>query len=140
MFCSFFDRDTCWWLPPAIRACVREVGIGLGVFPSSSTEAPSGWCSLSSHQGTMVQLDSGLPRVVMCGFLFLVSLWIKTEQRQSSHLSKIVSEPCWIRSALAKSSPSRIVLQHLSCHLPPSGYRWSLELSSLGISDEILYW
>lgn len=27
MFCSFFDRDTCWRLPPAIQACVREVGL-----------------------------------------------------------------------------------------------------------------
>lgn len=62
---------------------------GLGVSPpSSSTEAPSSWFSLSSHRGTMVQLDSGLPRVVMCDFLFLVSLWIKNEQRQSSHLRK----------------------------------------------------
>lgn len=95
---------------------MREVGDRPGRFPSPSTEAPSSWLS----QGTMVQLDSGLPRVVMCDLL-LVSLWIKTEQRQSSHLSKKVSEPCWMRLDLAKSSPSRAVLQHLSCHLPTSG-------------------
>lgn len=40
MFHSCSDRDTCWWLPPAIQACVREggerreVGDWPGHFPS----------------------------------------------------------------------------------------------------------
>lgn len=45
MLYSFFDRDPCWWLPPAIQACVRE-----GWGDEGGGERPGRFPSLIFHR------------------------------------------------------------------------------------------